>query len=126
VPTDSGHTGIISLILLEPASEIKYDPSTGQIIAEFKSSLHYELIDKIKGYRQIEGTFESDVFLSYKEEMTGKLVGKLPVNLQITNKDNVSFEGELSLEIHKKVLGAIHRIVIFNLRIQLSWMHCSF
>jgi len=122
VPTDSGNSGIISLVLAKPGSKMSHDPSTGQLTAEFKSTLHYELIDKIKGYRQVKGKYENDVFPPYTEEMTGKLVGKLPEKLQAVEKGRVTFVGELRLEISKKVLGAMRRIRLTDVRFQLEWI----
>ena len=122
VPTDSGNSGIISLVLLKPESKMSYDPSTGQLTSEFKSTLHYELIDKIKGYRQVEGKYENDVFPPYTEEMTGKLVGKLPEKLKAVESGHVTFVGELKLEISKKVLGAVRSIIILDFQVQLEWI----
>jgi hypothetical protein len=122
VPTDSGNSGIISLVLVKPESKMSYDPSSGQLTAEFKSTLHYELIDKIKGYRQVEGKYENDVFPPYTEEMTGKLVGKFPEKLKAAEKGRVTFVGELQLEISKKVLGLISSIYLTDVRFQLEWI----
>ncbi len=122
VPTDSGNSGIISLVLAKPGAKMSHDSITGKLTAEFKSTLHYELIDKIKGYRQVKGKYENDVFPPYTEEMTGKLVGKLPGKLQAAEKGHVAFDGELKLEISKKVLGAMRSILLIDFRVQLEWI----
>ncbi len=122
VGTARGKSGVIGLNLAKSGSKMSYDPRTGKVTAKFQSTLHYELIDKKKGYRRVQGKHESDIFPSYTEVMVGNLVGKLPEQMRAAKKGQASFNGELKLEISKKVLGAIRSISLIDFRVRLEWV----
>ena len=122
VPTEMGDSGLIGLTLAAPEYETTYDPSTGRITTEFSSNLHYELIDQIEGYKQLEPEGENDVFLSYTEEMAGNLTGAFPKNLQALDGDSAYFAGdvELLIDYPARVLGSLMRIK-FRIEKSLVW-----
>lgn len=109
VKTESGETGTIGLSLAESAVQIEYNARTGEISGEFESVLHYGLIDRLKGYRQQDCRGECDQFESYTETMFGKLSGRFREPLAPAEKGSVRFEGEISLELTRPVLGIIER-----------------
>jgi len=112
VPTEMGDSGLIGLTLVAPEYETTYDSGTGQITTAFSSDLHYELIDQIEGYQQLEPEGENDVFLPYTEEMAGNLTGAFPKDLRAVDGDSAYFAGEVELLIDypSRVLGSLMRI----------------
>jgi hypothetical protein len=113
VPTEKGDSGLIGLALVAPEYETPYDPSTGLITAEFSSHLHYELIDQIEGYQELEPEGENDVFLPYTEIVTGTLTGELPHNLQMMgNGEDTGWEAHVHFRINPDfpVLGSLPEI----------------
>ncbi|MDI6771566.1 MAG: hypothetical protein QME77_03155 [bacterium] len=106
-PTAQGDSGVIGLHLAAPEFRASYDPKTGRVTADYRSTLHYELIDRIKGYRQVDTRVEDDVLVPFTEEVAGRLTGRLPAGLQPAEKGTVAFDGETRLEISSSVLGAI-------------------
>lgn len=112
VPTRRGDSGVIGLALATPEYETTYDPSTGRITTEFRSTLHYELIDQIKGYRQLEREEEQDVFPSYTEEMVGNLNGRMPENLRAEVGENIELEYNIEWIIDSPVLNSVQKIIV--------------
>jgi len=79
VPTQKGDTGLLSLRLLEALEKpMTYDPRSGRASGEFQMVLHYELIDRAKGFRSVETKGETDLFASFTEEMKGKMIARFP------------------------------------------------
>jgi len=88
VQTSKGMTGLLS-ILLEPHSfDLTYGSKSGLFAVAVTCTLHFELIDEIRGFTpyaagedgaQGDGSPEDTdvVFLSHKESMAGWMVGKL-------------------------------------------------
>jgi hypothetical protein len=66
---------------------------------EFRSVLHYPLIDEKMGFRRVEPQKGDTCFVPYTEGMIGKLSGRLPEGLQPTESGEVPFEGEITLEL---------------------------
>lgn len=118
VTTARGNSGVIGLVLADPEAKVSYDWRTGQLAAEFRSTLHYELIDKIKGYRPVKEHKECAVFIPYTEEMVGRLIGRLPEKLQPAPKGSVSFDGELTMGIRSWTVKAIRIISIEYLQVE--------
>lgn len=112
VPTEMGDSGLIGLTLAAPEYQTAYDSSTGRITTAFDSTLHYELIDQEKGYRQLELEGENDMFLPYTEEMAGNLTGVFPKDLQAVDGESAYFAGEfeLLLDYSSRELGSLTRI----------------
>ena len=112
VPTEIGDSGLIGLTLAAPEYETTYDSSTGGITTAFDSTLHYELMDQEKGYRQIEPEGENDMFVPYIEEMAGNLTGAFPKDLRAVDGDSTYFVGEveLLLDYSSVELGSLMRI----------------
>jgi len=120
VPTERGDSGVISISLARPESGLVYKPRTGEVSGEMEAILHYELIDRVKGYREQECKGECDKFDPYTERMTGKLSGRFMQPLQPTDKGSVQFEGELTFELTSEVLAAIRRVYII-FRVVIDW-----
>lgn len=115
-----GDCGGIGLTLAEPEYEADYDTGTGQLTSNFRLTLHYGLIDRIKGYIP-DPSKECAVFDSYRESMKGALSGRLPESLQMVEKGSASFEGNIAMELAEPVVGAIRNIQI-SLLLGLSWV----
>jgi len=119
--TTKGDSGLIGLMLAEPAFRMDYDPRTGAVAGELGQTLHYALIDRIKGYRRREVKGENDLFVPYTEQVVGKLLGRLPEALEPADKGNVPFEAEVALELSSSVLGLVRRVWLV-IRIPLEWL----
>jgi len=114
-----GDCGVIGLALAEAEYVAKYEAAKGQLAAGFRSTLHYSLIDKIKGYIR-DPSQDCAVFYSYREEMVGNLTGRLPESLQVAEKGSVPFDGKVTLKLDKPVLGVLSEIAI-DFRIAMEW-----
>jgi hypothetical protein len=112
VPTENGESGVIGLSLAASGFQLEYNPRTGEVGGEFETILHYELIDRVRGYREQECKGECDLFEPYTERMIGKLSGKFAEPLELAEKGEARFEGELTLELSSRVLGVVHRIYV--------------
>jgi hypothetical protein len=115
VATKQGDSGVIGLALSDPEYAVTYDQRKGTISSDFQATLHYGLIDKVKGFipgQYVKGKGEADVFYSYTESMKGSLRGTLPVNLQLSEKGTYPLSGEVSLELDNPVLGSMRLITI--------------
>lgn len=123
VETERGKSGVIGLSLAGTGFKLEYNPRTGEIGGEFETILHYELIDRVKGYRQLEREFkgEADLFAPYTETMVGKLSGKFAQPLEPAEKGETRFEGDITLELSSTVLGVVRR-VYFPIRLVLVWV----
>ena len=123
VKTERGESGVIGLSLAEAGFKLEYNPRTGEIGGEFETILHYELIDRVKGYRQPEQQYkgEADLFAPYTERMVGKLSGKFGEPLEPAEKGETRFEGDITLELSSTVLGVVRR-VYFPIRLVLVWV----
>jgi hypothetical protein len=115
VATKQGSSGVIGLALSDPEYTVTYDPQKGTISSDFQATLHYSLIDKVKGFipgQFVQGKGEADVFYSYTESMKGSFAGSLPEKLQLSEKEAYPLNGELSLELDNPVLGSMRLITI--------------
>jgi len=107
VRCEKGESGVIGISLAQEGFRMEYNPRTGEVTGEFETILHYELIDRIKGYRQQEEKGEVDMFAPYTERMVGKLSGKFSEPLEPAEKGSAHLEGEITLELSSPVLGVI-------------------
>jgi hypothetical protein len=121
VPAKMGDSGVIGLTLAEPEYKTTYDPSTGNITAEFHSTLHYQLIDRIQGYQQSKQEGEQDLFASYTEEMVGNLTGQLPEDLQPADSGSIDIECDIDLDLSRTVIGSILHIRDLLLAGRIPW-----
>ena len=113
IPTAKGNSGLIGLSLASPGYAVKYDRKSGQVSAAFRSVLHYELIDKVKGFRQTgRAKGEMDNFVPYTEIMAGTLRGRLPANLKPAEQGTLRFDGEAAMELRSSALGAIRNLKV--------------
>ena len=109
VKTKQGPSGLIGLNLVADEYKTIYDPQKGTVNGEFRATLHYGLIDKIKGFMPPDKE-EGDQFLSYTESMKGSLNGKIAENIRLADMDEkipVSFTGTLKLELERPVISAL-------------------
>jgi hypothetical protein len=122
VPTEMGDSGLIGLSLVEPENQTSYDPNKGQISTDFRSNLHYELIDQKEGYRQLQSEGEADMFPSFTEEMAGSLSGLFAESLQPAEEGSTEFTANLELLIDypSSILGSLSRLRVY-LDLSLIW-----
>lgn len=108
-----GDSGVIGLVLADEGAGASYNLRTGELSSGFHTKLHYELIDRLKGFRRVESKeTECIYFESYTEVMSGKLVGRLPEALQLADKGRVQLQAEIQLELAQPVVGALRRITV--------------
>lgn len=123
VPTARGKSGLIGLNLASPGFEVKHDVRSGQLSSAIQSTLHYELIDRVKGFRQSErAKGEMDVFIPYTEKMSGHLKGKLPENMKLAEKGTVRFIGEVQMELSASVIGSLKNITVKIPWVVIEWL----
>jgi len=120
VPTGQGDSGVISISLAKPEYQLSYQARTGEVGGELDVILHYELIDRLRGYRTQECKGECDKFDPYTERMSGKLSGKFEQPLEAAEKGSVAFQGELTLEMSSRVLGVLRRVYLV-FRVVIDW-----
>jgi len=107
--TEQGETGVIGLALAEGTRELEYDPKSGELRGAFEGILHYELIDRLKGYRPQECKGECDRFEPFVEIVKGEFIGRFREPLQPAPEGKVELELEINYELAEEVLGIIHR-----------------
>ena len=124
VATEKGDSGVIGLNLVaqgdEPEYQASYDARTGRFSAEFGSTLHYALIDEIKGYIPSKSE-EGDLFLSYTESMEGKIEGRLPEAMKAADEGEVTMNAEIRLELERSAVGSLRSMVIYLDMTKLWW-----
>jgi hypothetical protein len=115
VETKQGSSGVIGLALSDPEYKVTFDQRKGTISSDFQTTLHYALIDKVKGFipgQVVQGKGEADVFYSYTESMKGKFAGSLPENLKLSEKGSYPLDGVVQLELDNPVLGSLKLVTI--------------
>lgn len=116
VQTKSGSSGVIGLNLEKPPYKINYDQKTGALSSDFRSILHYDLIDKVKGFIPGSGK-EEDVFYPYVEKMSGKINLKMPQDTKFAEGATTRLDGEITLTLSDPVLGALQNMrVVISIR----------
>lgn len=119
VPTSRGPTGTLGLNLID--DDIAwYDPRARSGSFSPRMTLHYALIDQLKGFQAIGTKGEDDAFIPFTEIMVGKLAVRFPEGLQVQEKGSSSAEMELSLDLSSSVLGLAKRVSI-SLKFFLEW-----
>ena len=107
-----GETGVIGLSLAEAGNELDYNPRTGEFRGSVEGFLHYDLIDRVKGYKPQECKGECDRFESYVEVVKGEVVGRFQEPLQPASEGKAVLELEVNYELVEEVLGVIHRVYV--------------
>ncbi len=118
--TERGETGTIGISLAEAVEKVEYNPRTGEIHAPLVGTLHYELIDRIRGYRPQECKGECDRFESYVETVQGELIGRFQEPLQPAEDGKNVLDLEIKYELAEEVLGVIHQIRVIGI-IVVNW-----
>ncbi|SHJ22897.1 hypothetical protein SAMN02745165_01874 [Malonomonas rubra DSM 5091] len=98
VVTSRGESGVIGMTLVGEEGTTSYSGKSGRLKAESTLTLHYPLIDKIKGYRSKPGGGDTN-FIPFTETVKGKLVGEFKQGLKPAKGEGVGFNGELVFEL---------------------------
>jgi hypothetical protein len=109
VPTKREETGVLGLSLLGQQAELEYSSRAAEVSGGFDTVLHYELIDRLLGYRQTEAKREADLLPSYTETMRVSMTAKFSEPLVLSEKGQVRFEGDVELALSSSVIGAVTR-----------------
>lgn len=121
IPTEKGDSGLVSLRLFDDFEKpLSYDPRSGRASSELHMVLHYELIDRVKGFRRGEMKGEMDLFPSFTEEMKGRLLVRFPEAMQAAEKGSISLDLDLTLELSAAVLGSLRKISLTTL-VRVDW-----
>lgn len=121
VPTEKGDSGLLGLELLDAEGKsMMYDPRSRQASTEFRMVLHYELIDRVKGFRQVETKGEMDLFASFTEEMAGKMIVRFPEALKVAERGSINVDLDLTFQLSSSVLGSV-RSASLAARVTIDW-----
>jgi hypothetical protein len=111
VGTPRGDSGVLSLgVLNEEQQRVEYDSRTGRFSTAVPLKFHYELIDRMRGFRQAEGKGEADLFAPYTEVMFAEISGRFTEPLQAADDGKAIAEFEIMLKLASPVIGVIHEI----------------
>lgn len=123
VGTPRGDSGLLSLSLLtEDQMRVEYDPRSGRFGTAAPLKFHYELIDRIRGFRQAEGKGEADLFAPYTEVMIAELSGRFSEPLEARDEGKVSADVEMMLKLTSPVLGVIQEVRLYA-KLVFQWWH---
>ena len=120
VPTAEGESGVISISLAESSVPLEYQPRTGEFSGEVEALFHYELIDRLLGFKKQECRGECDLFEPYTERLSGKFTGKFAESLEPREEGRTRVEGELVLQLNESVLGRIREIYV-HIVVVIDW-----
>ena len=112
IRTSEGESGVIGFTLDGPFGQAEYSPRSGEFAVEIAGTLHYELIDRLRGFRKQECRGECDLFEPYTERVIGRFVGKFEEPLEPREEGRTRVVGEVTLELSEAVVGAIRQIRI--------------
>lgn len=99
VKTTRGKTGVIGLSLARSAYATVYSVMDGTLKATPRLTLHYPLIDRIKGYRS-QDMAEGGHFIPFTEKMKATLKGKLPQDLKLAKDSAIRFRRAMPRTLH--------------------------
>ena len=121
VKSTEGFTGTIGLKLSEPDIKTKFDLKSGALRTSFQSTLHYPLIDRKQGFRDVQKVTGDTCFVPYTETVKGKLEGQLPKGLKADSGQGLHAEFEVVAEIAEHYVRAIRefRCVVV---LDLNWL----
>jgi len=121
VLTERGASGTIGLQLADGGRKsMNYDARSGLASTDARMVLHYGLIDRVRGFQQIEAKGEMDIFPSYTEEMAGRVSVRFPGALKVQESGRVSVELDLTFELSSSVLGSIRRVTLIA-KVVIDW-----
>jgi hypothetical protein len=120
VSTTHGETGVIGLSLTKAEYPTVYSSKDGTLKAKPRLTLHYPLIDRIKGYRSKELNGSAH-FVPFTERMKGRLQGKLPTDFQLAKDNVIRFNGKITLALDDGDPGLVHLIVV-SLSFEQLWI----
>lgn len=121
VPTGRGDSGMISARLADAQDKsMAYDARSGRASTEFAAIFHYELIDRVKGFRQVRGQAEGDLFAPFTETMTAKMSARFPEALKVADKGSIYVDLDLTMELSTSVVGSIRRLSLIA-RVVIDW-----
>lgn len=110
INTAKGNSGTIGLSIASTAEAV-FNRSTGQISIPIQATLHYEMIDKLKGFRQSEKSREMDNFVPFTEIMAGVFNTRLPKDLRIQERSKVTMEAQINIEVVQQVVGLFPKMM---------------
>jgi hypothetical protein len=111
IDTAKGNSGTIGLNIAS-TGEVVFNRSTGQVSIPIQTTLHYEMIDRLKGFRQSEKSREADNFVPFTERMAGVFNARLPKDLKIQEKSRVTMEAQISMEMVQQVVGLFPKMMV--------------
>lgn len=121
VPTERGDSGTLGLSLSQrDTKSMSFDTRSGSASTEVRLVLHYALIDRVRGFRQVESKGEMDVFPSFLEEMAGKLTIRFPDGLKVQESGSITAELVLGLELSSSALGSIRKVDLIA-KVVIDW-----
>ena len=120
VATGEGDSGVLSISLAASSIPLEYDPRSGGFSAEVEAVFHYELIDRLRGFRKQECRGECDLFEPYTERLVGKFTGRFEDPLQPRDEGRSTADGELVLQLSERVLGLVQEVNI-RFRVVIDW-----
>ncbi|MFC2095649.1 hypothetical protein ACFLSW_04345 [Candidatus Bipolaricaulota bacterium] len=120
VSTAEGESGVISISLAESSVPLEYQPRTGELSGEVEAVLHYELIDRLRGYKKQECQGECDLFEPYTERLVGKFSARFAESLEPREEGRTKLEGEVVLQLSESILGYIREIVL-HIIVEINW-----
>jgi len=112
VRTPEGDSGVLGITLDGPSGAVEYNSRTGEFACDIEAVLHYELIDRLRGYKKQECRGECDLFESYTERFIGKFTGRFSEPLEPREEGQTRIEGEVALQLSEEVLGLIREIYV--------------
>lgn len=119
VPTAQGHSGVLGLNLIDD-EPTWLDPKTARAALSPTLVLHYPLIDQVKGFRQVRGQAEGDVFVPFTETMRGKISVRFPESVKVAETGSTYVDLDMTLELSSSVLGSIRRITLVS-QVVVDW-----
>lgn len=119
VRTKAGDSGRISMKLGESSPVVaSYDHKKGKLDAKFKVSLHYPLIDKIKGWERSG----EDNFLPYTETFLATLVGEFEKVLEPKHYKFEMLRATISLKSEKEKSTVADIAMVADLILPAQWV----
>lgn len=119
IQTEKGDSGGISLYvppMMTAKAYIKYSSEKTRLTSTFPMTLHYSLIDKIKGFRTSKVKEPHD-FSPFTETGKGKLSGRFQRPLKLRKQESVRLDSEFRFDLNDPVLGVITVIMV-----DISWV----
>lgn len=119
IKTGKGYSGGISLYVQPKTAaktSVEYSRGNNTLVSTFPMTLHYTLIDKVRGFRTSREKEPHD-FSPFTEKGKGKLSGSFQKHIKLKKQESVRFDSELRFDLDDPVLGAITVIMA-----DISWI----